>query len=132
MICSKKEGDCVDVNEIIKGLRTDNDLTQETVAQFLNVAQSTYSCYESGEYEISLNAAIKLAEYYHVSLEYVAGFSSYRKTPERLDKPILGRITADRLLAEVESLDENQRADLVRYLRMLKLEKLANKKKRKT
>ena len=56
----------------IKDLREDNDLTQAQVAQFLLCDQSLYSKYERGERDMPLRLLIKLADYYNVSLDYLA------------------------------------------------------------
>ncbi len=57
----------------IKDLREDNDKTQKQIAEMLNMQITVYRRYESGEREIPLWAAIKLADYYHVSLDYLVG-----------------------------------------------------------
>ena len=49
----------------IKDLREDNDLTQQTVADYLNIKQNAYSQYETGRRQIPLEALIKLAKYFH-------------------------------------------------------------------
>lgn len=59
----------------IRDLREDNDLTQKQVSDLLMCDQSLYSKYERGEREIPLNLIIKLADYYNVSLDYIAGRS---------------------------------------------------------
>ena len=41
--------------------------------------KTTYVRYESGEREIPLNIAILLAEYYNVSLDYLAGLKNNKQ-----------------------------------------------------
>ncbi len=41
--------------------------------------QSLYSKYERGEWELPLGLAIKLADFYHVSLDYLVGRSDVQK-----------------------------------------------------
>lgn len=57
----------------IRDLREDADLTQDQIAKILHMHRTTYVRYESGEREIPLNIAILIADYYHVSLDYLAG-----------------------------------------------------------
>jgi len=57
----------------IRDLREDNDKTQKDIAQILNMQLTVYRRYESGEREIPLWAAIKLADYYNVTLDYLVG-----------------------------------------------------------
>lgn len=59
----------------IRDLREDNDLTQRQIAEVLLCDQSLYSKYERGERELPLNLAVKLAQYYGVSLDYLTGLS---------------------------------------------------------
>jgi len=57
----------------IRNLREDNDLTQKTLSQILNVTQTTYSKYELGKINIPIEVFIKLADYYGTSVDYILG-----------------------------------------------------------
>ena len=57
----------------IRDLREDKDLTQQALAQLLNVSQTTYSRYESGTLDIPTASLIKLADFYRVSVDYLLG-----------------------------------------------------------
>ena len=59
----------------VRDLREDHDKTQRDIANVLNMQLTVYQRYERGERELPLWAAIKLAEYYHVSLDYLVGLS---------------------------------------------------------
>ena len=48
-------------------------LTQEDFARELNIAYSTYRRYEQGGTEPSLSDAVKIADFFHVSLDYLTG-----------------------------------------------------------
>ena len=65
--------------ERIRGLREDNDLNQETAGSILYIAQRTYSGYERGETRFPLEAAIMLAEYYDVDMNYICGLTNEKK-----------------------------------------------------
>jgi Predicted transcriptional regulators len=56
-------------------LREDGDLTQKTVAEYLNMQPNVYRRYEKGIREIPVWAVIKLAEYYHTSTDYLFGLT---------------------------------------------------------
>jgi transcriptional regulator with XRE-family HTH domain len=68
------------MNLRIRDLREDNDRKQTEVARYLMCDQSLYSKYERGERPLPLELAIKLADYYGVSLDYLVGRTS-SKTP---------------------------------------------------
>lgn len=59
------------VYENIRNLREDNDKTQKEIADYLNIKQTTYSKYELGKINIPIEAFIKLADYYNVSIDYL-------------------------------------------------------------
>jgi len=54
-------------------MREDSDKTQKEIAELLNMQLTVYQRYERGEREIPLWAAIKLADYYKVPLDYLVG-----------------------------------------------------------
>jgi len=56
----------------IRDLREDNDKTQSQIAKMLNMQLTVYQRYERGEREVPFWVAIKLANYYGVSLDYIA------------------------------------------------------------
>lgn len=60
----------------IKDLREDADLSQREIANILHMHRTTYVRYETEKREIPLNIAILLAQYYGVSLDYLAGLSN--------------------------------------------------------
>lgn len=64
----------------IRDLREDADLTQAKVAELLLCDQSLYSKYERGERALPLELAIKLADFYQVSLDYLVGRSDKKQS----------------------------------------------------
>lgn len=66
-------------HERIRDIREDNDLTQKRVAEILHISQRTYSDYELAKLKLPLEALITLAEFYDVSLDYLAGCSNIKK-----------------------------------------------------
>lgn len=57
----------------IRDLREDNDRTQAQIAEYLGTTAQYYGKYEKGESEIPLSRAVMIADYYGVSLDYLAG-----------------------------------------------------------
>ncbi|EAC2635061.1 helix-turn-helix transcriptional regulator [Listeria monocytogenes] len=55
----------------IRSIREDNDITQQQMANLLNVSQNTYSQYETGKIEWTATALIKIADYFDVSVDYL-------------------------------------------------------------
>ncbi len=61
------------IGRIIKFLRKRMSLTQRAVAENIGVAQQTYAGYESGKHEPSIEIAIRLANFYNLSMDYITG-----------------------------------------------------------
>ena len=57
----------------LKDLREDKDMTQKEVADVLGLKQQSYQRYESGNIELPMHFFVKLAEFYDVSIDYIAG-----------------------------------------------------------
>ena len=57
--------------ERIRALREDADLTQKAVGEAINVPQRTYAYYESGQRMIPPHVLCALADFYHVSVDYL-------------------------------------------------------------
>lgn len=56
----------------LRELREDRDLNQTTIASLLGMKQQQYARYEKGINEIPFEYVIKLAKFYHVSIDYIA------------------------------------------------------------
>lgn len=57
----------------LRDLREDADLSQKQVAEILHIQQTVYSRYERGYQTISVEHLLVLADYYHVSVDYLLG-----------------------------------------------------------
>ena len=62
----------------LRDLREDADMTQTQVAKYLQMSQTGYSKYETGENDIPTQVLIKLAELYETSTDYLLGLSDHR------------------------------------------------------
>ena len=56
--------------EKVRGLREDNDLTQQQVADILGTSQTMYARYERGANEMPLHHLVTLCKLYNVSADY--------------------------------------------------------------
>ena len=59
----------------IKDLRAKNNVSQNTIATYLDINQSTYFKFELNKATIPIEILNKLANYYHVSLDYLLKIS---------------------------------------------------------
>ena len=69
----------MDVFQRMKDLREDHDLSQEDIAKILQTTREQISKYETGKQMMGADKYIKLAKYYNVSLDYLAGLTNKKK-----------------------------------------------------
>ncbi len=55
----------------LKSIREDHDIKQRELAAVLHVSQNTYSQYETGTISLTAEVLIKLADFYHCSVDYL-------------------------------------------------------------
>ena len=65
----------------IRDLREDHDLTQQQVANAIGITQRKYSYVETGQQQLTADILIKLADFYDVSIDYIL---RQTQTPRRL------------------------------------------------
>ena len=63
----------------IRDLREDRDLTQTQVAKMLQMSQTGYSKYETGENDIPTSILIQLANFYETSIDYLLNQTDEKK-----------------------------------------------------
>lgn len=64
----------------IRHLREDKDLTQTQMGVVLSCSQRVYSNYERGDIDIPTAVLIKLADFHHVSVDYLLNRTDNPKT----------------------------------------------------
>lgn len=57
----------------LRDLREDHDLSQQQVADYLDMKQPQYSRYERGLRDIPTDVLIRLAQLYRTSTDYILG-----------------------------------------------------------
>ena len=57
----------------IRDMREDHDMSQTQLAKKLNMSQTGYSKYETGENDIPTKILIQLADLYDTSVDYLLG-----------------------------------------------------------
>lgn len=70
----------------LKDLREDRDLLQKDIAKVLNVAERTYSGYETESRWLPKDALITLAKFYNTSVDYILGLTNIKTPYPKIDK----------------------------------------------
>ena len=66
----------------LRALRDSHNLTQQNVADVLNISRSSYAYYESGTHEPSLETVSTLAKMYNVSIDQIVNSDFVLRAPE--------------------------------------------------
>ena len=69
----------------LKALRKERGLTQQSLADFLEVRRSTYGEYERGKIMPPYDKIQKLANYFNVSVDYLMGATNFKTVDEKID-----------------------------------------------
>lgn len=119
-----------ELRTLLRDLREDHDIRQETIANYLDVTQQTYSNYENGRREIPIDVVKKLADYYHVSTDYLLSSDAGYLGNVNMNATYIDNITVHDLLYNIQDLDHAGRKDLVKYIRFLHHDTEMEKRKR--
>ncbi len=69
----------MDYTELLKDLRFDLNLTQQDVADYLNIKRSTYKDYELQNRILPLKHLIALCNYFDISIDYLFNLTKRKK-----------------------------------------------------
>lgn len=72
----------------LKKLREKKGISQSVIAKRIGITQQAYANYENGHREPDNSTLIKIAEYYHVSVDYLLS------DKEGIEIPVLGKVAA--------------------------------------
>ncbi len=64
-------------------MREDSEKSQRQIAELLHLQLTVYRRYELGEREAPAWVIVRLAEYYHVSTDYLLGLTNDPRPPKR-------------------------------------------------
>lgn len=107
------------LNAMLRDLREDHDIKQDTIAKYLGVAQQTYSNYENGHREIPVSVVAQLAKYYKVSTDYLLHSDPGYLGNVEMNALYVDGLTMHDMVYAIQALSGNGRRDLVKYIRFL-------------
>lgn len=100
------------MNNRIKQLREENNMTQIRLSIELEVSQETVSAYESGKHFPSVATLLKMANIFNTSIDYILGLSDIRY-PHSSDKL---SDEEQMILEKWKQLDERCKELLIAYI----------------
>lgn len=93
----------------LKDLREDMDMNQTKIANIIGTSQSYYAQYENGNRTIPFDRVVILAEFYDVSIDYIAGRTNDKKGFNKSDLPP----SEVDLLKKFRNLSDKQRGIII-------------------
>lgn len=97
-------------------LREERDIGQKELAAFLCCSTGTISNYEKGVHEPCLDNAVKIAQFYQVSLDYLLGNTELRAMRDSSCSEISKRYSFSRFLNLLNVLLPEERKRLADHL----------------
>ncbi|WP_434309987.1 helix-turn-helix domain-containing protein [Hominifimenecus sp. rT4P-3] len=70
--------------ERLKTLREKAKVNQQDLADSIHTSRGTYSMYENGHRQPPYEILVSLAEYYHVSVDYLLGLTDNPEVPPKI------------------------------------------------
>jgi transcriptional regulator with XRE-family HTH domain len=92
---------------ILAKLRKEKELAQKELALMLNLSVSTISNYENDIHSPDLATLCKLADFYHVTTDYILGRSNFRFDPQTLNRKVLDDYSVFDVLDTILSCERN-------------------------
>lgn len=102
----------------LRFLRESKGVSQKDVADYINKTPQAYSLYEKGKRDPDTPTLKKLADYFHVSIDYLLEYE-----PTQKDHISPAESTQSRLQKKISSADPETAAELEQYLNYLESKK---------
>ena len=98
----------------IKDLIDDRDIKQKALAKYLNMSESTLSNYVTGRNEIPLAVLVQIADYFHVTTDYLLGRTEEQAEPFPVSQGERAMLT------DFRALSREQKELIVQNLRLMR------------
>lgn len=107
------------MGEILAELRKDKNLKQKDLAELLNLSIGTISNYETGSHEPDFTTLNKLADFFHVSTDFMLGRTTLPYDISRLNEPLIGDVTISSLANTLLNMSTEDLASAIEYIHLL-------------
>lgn len=108
------------MGEILAELRKDKNLKQKDLADMLNLSTGTISNYETGSHEPNYATLSILADFFHVSTDYLLGRTTLPYDISKLNEPLLGGITISDLAHTLLNMSPEDLSSALDYIDLLR------------
>lgn len=105
---------------ILEELRKDKNMTQKELSEAIYVTTGTISNYENNRYFPDVEKLIMLADYFHVTIDYLLGRVAYNVNPDTFEKPI-GVTTIGKFLRDFVTLSAERQNIILEIVNDMKI-----------
>lgn len=102
--------------ELLEELRSDKKMTQKDVANVLHVSVGTISNYERDVYYPEIEKLINLADYFHVTIDYLLGRCEHNFSPDVFEEKIVDNIDIGMAIKMIRNLPSERKRALLLLL----------------
>lgn len=111
----------MEFSERLYRLRLEKSIYQKQLAVHLHVSIGTISNYENGVHSPDLKTLAKIAEFFHVSVDYLLDRTEYTGTIDDLSEKLTDSHTTADIMNILARLSPEHSQELIYFLDMLKL-----------
>ncbi len=110
---------------ILEELRKDGKMTQKELADVIYVTTGTISNYENDRYLPDIEKLIMLADYFHVTIDYLLGRTAYNVDPDTFEKTV-GATTIGSFLNDFITLSSSRQNIILEIVNDMKISMMLN------
>lgn len=117
---------------LLSELRKDKNMSQAELANVLFVSSGTISNYENGVHMPDVEKLVELADYFHVSTDYLLGRSSSRLPTDVFDDELLEGTSVGQVIQEIRGLSKERKRALLVLLEDMAFRTMVGKYQKET
>lgn len=113
----------------LKNLRESQNITQEQLADYLQVSRPTIAGYETKSRQPDFEKLEKLSDFFHVSIDYLLTGTEFKAVTVTPNRPFSEKLLNRNVLESYKKLSIQSKRDVLKYIELLQLrdEKCRNK-----
>ena len=115
------------IGDMLKQLRKNNKQTQQDLADFLGISRGTYAHYEINRREPDAATLIKLADYFHVSVDVLLSHKPVCDQSKEISGVALSTEETE-LLHKYRQVDPAKRASIQNFVNYLYIQEQQDRK----
>lgn len=105
----------------LKNLRELNDVTQEQLAEYLQVSRPTVAGYETKNHQPDYEKLEKIANFFEVSIDYLVSGSNSKRLQSKAETKIDEKALEQEIMITYRSLSLKSKQDALELLKLLQI-----------